>query len=143
MFRLILSFAIGFSFRLPLVSSAAPNACLRYGPDTVAITGVLSRRTFFGAPGFGEEPKRDEKETGFYLDLPRAICTVPGRDSDIDNAKKSVQRVRLVLDSAGYARLRPFLRKSVTLRGTLFGEITGHNHAPLLLDVLKPVTVGH
>src|SRR4051812_15973616 len=84
---------------LPSQTRQPVAPCLRYGPDTVAITGTLIRRTFFGAPGFGEDPKHDRKETGYYLDLPRGICTVPGRDPDVDNAKVGVRRVQLVLDS--------------------------------------------
>ncbi len=119
---------------------AARRECLRYGPDTVSITGKLARHTFYGAPGFGEDPKHDEKETGFYLDLPTPVCTLAGRD-EVDRPLDDVRRVQLVLDAEGYARLRPFLGKRVTLRGTLFGAITGHHHAAILLDVLKPVRV--
>jgi hypothetical protein len=110
----------------------APRPCLTYRPDTVMVTGVLSRRTFPGAPSFGENPEGDDKETGYYLDLRTPVCTVAGTS---DEAKTGVHRVQLVLDSAGYARLRPKLGKSVSLRGTLFAEFTGHHHAPLLLDV--------
>jgi hypothetical protein len=116
------------------------DGCLRYGPDIVRITGKLNRRMFYGAPGFGEDPKHDEKEQGFYLDLAVPVCTV-GRDDVGDRALTGVRRVQLVLNAAGYARLRPFLGRRVTLRGTVFGAITGHHHAPLLLDVLKPVDV--
>jgi hypothetical protein len=56
------------------------NECLRYGPDPVGITGKLARHTFYGAPGFGEDPKHDHKETGFYLDLQIPVCTIAGRD---------------------------------------------------------------
>jgi hypothetical protein len=119
---------------------AARDRCLPYGPDIVSITGTLVRRVFYGAPGFGEDPQHDQKETGFYLDLAIPMCTLAGRD-DADRPLESVRRVQLVLDSAGYARLRPVLGKRVTLRGTLFGAITAHHHAPVLLDVLKPVQV--
>ena len=111
--------------------------CLRYAPDTVQIAGTLSRHTFYGAPGFGEDPKHDAKETGFYLDLAAPVCRAVGRD-DGDVAKTGIRRIQLVLDAAGYDRLRPFLGKRVTLRGTLSGAITGHHHAPVLLDVEKP-----
>jgi hypothetical protein len=125
------------SARPPL---AARRDCLRYGPNAVNLTGTLARHTFSGAPGFGEDPAHDEKELGFYLDLTAPVCTVAGTD-DVDRPLESVRRVQLVLDSAGYARLRPFLGKRVTLRGTLFGASTGHHHAPILLDVFKPVHV--
>jgi hypothetical protein len=95
---------------------------------------------YYGAPGYGEDPKRDEKEVGFYLDLSTPACTVAGSE-DIDVAKKNIRRIQLVLDERGYDALRPFLRKRVTLRGTLFGAITGHHHTPVLLDVLQPAHV--
>ena len=129
---------------MALLASPPPDAagheCLRYGPEAVSITGRLARHIFYGEPGFGEDPKHDEKESGFYLELSVPVCTVAGGD-DIDRPISGVRRVQLVLDSAGYARLRPFLGQRVTLRGTLFGAITAHHHAPILLDVLKPVQV--
>lgn len=117
----------------------AAAACLRYGPDTVAITGRLTRHLFYGAPGFREDPVHDEREPGFYLHLARPVCAVAGSRDTGDEARRGVRRVQLVLDSAGYVRLRPFLGRRVILRGTLFGAFTGHHHAPLLLDVLTPV----
>ena len=108
--------------------------------QTVSITGTLARHMFYGAPGFGEDPQHDEKETGFYLELATPICTLAGRD-DTDRPLTGVGRVQLVLDQAGYTRLRPLLGRRVTLSGTLFAAITGHHHAPVLLDVLKPVQV--
>ena len=122
-------------------SHATPATCIRYEPDTVHVTGQLTRKTFYGAPGFGDDPKHDEKETGFYLELSSPICTQPGAD-DVDTAKTGIRIVQLVLDSAGYARLRPFVGQRVTLKGTLFGAISGHHHAPVLLDVTRPVKVG-
>jgi hypothetical protein len=124
----------------PVLSPLAAPGCLPYGPDTVSITGTLARHMFYGAPGFGEDPEHDAKETGFYLELPAPACTHAGQDYT-DPPLTGVRLVQLVLDAGGYARLRPFLGQRVTLRGTLFGAITGHHHAPILLDVLKPVQV--
>ncbi len=136
------SFGSVLALGLALVASLRPTnrvpSCFSYGPDTVRVTGTLARQMFYGAPGFGEDPKRDEKEIGLYLHLAMPACTVAGRD---DEAKRNVRLVQLVLDSAGYARLRSFIGKHVTLRGTLFAAITGHHHAPILLDVAKPVRV--
>jgi hypothetical protein len=127
-----------------LVSAPSQGAehrrCLAYGPAIVSIRGRLARHTFYGAPGFGEDPRHDAKEVGFYLELPTPICTVSGGDQ-IDRARDDIRRVQLVLDAAGYARLRRFLGQRVTLRGTLFGASTAHHHTPILLDVLKPVRV--
>ena len=118
---------------------AAPG-CLPYGPERVSITGTLARHMFYGAPGFGEDPQHDHKETGFYLELATPICTLAGGDY-YDKPLDGIRRVQLVLDADGYARLRPLLGRRVALRGTLFGAITAHHHTPVLLDVLKPVDV--
>lgn len=118
--------------------ASTPRTCEHYRPDTVRVTGKLARYTFYGAPGFGESPQRDAKEIGFYLDLPTPMCTVAGHD---DPALQTVNRLQLVLDSAGFARLRPFIGKRVTIAGTLLAAFTGHHHAPALLDVVTPVEV--
>src|SRR5678816_1623869 len=91
----------------PIAAQSRRPACLRYGPDTVRITGTLNRHMYYGAPGYGEDPKRDEKEIGFYLDLGTPACTVAGSD-DIDVATKNIRRIQLVLDRSGYDTLRPF-----------------------------------
>jgi hypothetical protein len=113
--------------------------CLRYAPATVQVAGTLARHTFFGAPGFGEDPRHDAKETGFYLELAAPVCMLPGND-DNDVARTGIRRVQLLLDADGYARLRPFIGKRIALRGTVSSAITGHHHAPVLLAVAKPVT---
>jgi hypothetical protein len=120
---------------------AARRDCLRYGPDTVRLTGRLERHLYYGPPGYGEDPARDEKQFGFYLGLAAPVCAAGGRDAGLGEPARGVRRVQLVLDSAGYARLRPYLGRAVTLRGTVFPAHTGHHHTPILLDVLRPAQV--
>jgi hypothetical protein len=120
---------------------AAWRGCLRYGPDTVQLTGRLERHMYYGAPNYGEDPAHDEKEVGFYLGLRSPICAAGGEAASLGEPHRGVRRVQLVLDSTGYARLRPHLGQTVGLRGTLFPEHTGHHHTPILLDVLRPVQV--
>jgi hypothetical protein len=121
----------------PSFACAQAAPCLRYEPDTVAVTGTLARKTFPGRPNYESIADGDEPETGFYLELATPICTVASPDSTRDNngALRGVRLVQLVLDSAGYARLRPSLGRQLTVRGTLFAAITGHHHAPLLIRV--------
>ena len=65
---------------------AAPG-CLPYGPETVSITGTLARHMFYGAPGFGEDPQHDHKETGFYLELATPICGLRQSSSPMPTAR--------------------------------------------------------
>jgi len=69
------------------------------------------------------------------------LCVRGGRDEDIGEPHDGVDSIQLILDSAGYATLRPALGSVVGLRGSLLPEHTGHHHAPVLLDVIKPVRV--
>jgi hypothetical protein len=122
---------------MPLRSQAA---CLRYQPDTVALTGTLSRRTEPGPPNFESVRGGDAPETYFYLDLPHRVCTIGAADSESANAAATgVTQVQLVFTQTSYHRLRPYVRRHqvVTLRGTLSAAISGHHHAPLLLTVTE------
>lgn len=79
----------------------------------------------------------DEAETGFYLHLQHPVCTVGEEEDSPDRYQlERFKVVQLVLDSAGYERLRPRLGDRVTLRGTRFAAHTGHHHVPLLLKVV-------
>ena len=113
--------------------SRAESPCLPYEPEVVDLKGVLLRRTYPGRPNYESTRKGDEPETYFYLKLHNRICTLEGKEPNAPVA--DVDFVQLILDRNGYARLRPKLGKTVTLRGTLSMQITGHHHAPLLLTV--------
>lgn len=126
---------------MPVGQPTAWRGCLPYGPDTVRLTGRVERHMYYGAPNYGEDTAHDEKEVGFYLGLRSPVCAAGGEEQSLGEPHRGVRRVQLVLDSAGYARLRPHLGQTVTLRGTLFPEHTAHHHTPILLDVLRPVRV--
>jgi hypothetical protein len=115
--------------------------CVPYGPERVELAGLLRRITFAGPPGYGETPDRDEPQTGFYLDLAEPVCASGGTGDGGDGPQESVGRVQLILDAAGYEHLRPHLGSWVTLRGPLMPWVTGHQHAPLLMEDVDVVRV--
>lgn len=118
----------------PAPGLRADSACLAYEPETVTITGRLERRTYHGPPGFGETPGKDEPRPGFYVVLDEPVCTRAGRDAN-DDARRDIGLVQMVLDSAGYARARPYLDARVRATGSLSAWTTGYHHAELLLAV--------
>jgi len=122
-------------------SNASRLPCLRYGPETVTVHGRLVRLVFPGRPNYEDTLRGDEPEPGFYLQVRPALCVRGGRDEELGEPHSGVDSIQLALDSAGYATLRPLLGTRVGLRGSLFPEHTGHHHAPVLLDVVSPVTV--
>ena len=120
---------------LLVMQSTSQPSCFRAYVDTVALTGVVGRRTFPGAPNFESTRRGDRAEQGLYLSLPKAICTI---DDSVAGPKSNVQLVQLILDSAGRAFLQNRLGHRVTMRGTLFAAHTGHHHADLLFTVIAP-----
>lgn len=136
--------AIGIGTLLALALLSGPrlavaqrpgSPCLRYESDTVALAGTLRRETFPGPPNFESVGRGDRPETGYYLHLASPVCTVADSNND---AVPGARLVQLVLDSAGYARLRPRLGRRVQLRGILFAAMSGHHHAPVVMRVLEP-----
>lgn len=112
----------------------AGDACLRYAPVHVTVSGRLERLTFPGRPNYASVAEGDEPETGFYLALPQAICTDGDEASADAYPQKEVRLVQLVLDRRGYSALASSVGKYVTLGGVLVARHTGHHHAPLLLQ---------
>jgi hypothetical protein len=127
--------------------SAETQDCVTYYQPNTRVVGTLARETFPGRPQYESVAGGDEPETGFYLHLAAPICGRPSPKagdarSDASLAPQdSVTALQLLLDSAGYAALRPYLGKSIALEGKAFAWITGHHHARVLLDVDKPVKV--
>ena len=114
-------------------TSTADSACLPYEPETVAVTGVLERRTVPGPPNFGESPD-DEALTYYFVVPDHPLCTQQGGDLD-DDAKQDVRVVQLLLSDGGYDRYRGYLGTPVRVAGTLSPWISGYHHTPVLLRV--------
>ena len=127
--------------QVPAQRSRVDVAPCKAYEDSSTVTGKLSRRTFPGRPNYESISSGDERETGFYLTLQQPICaraSLPdSRDASVE-PRDSVRVIQLVLDSIGYARLRPHLASNVTVRGTMFSSFTGHHHAELLLQPVTP-----
>ncbi|MET3117109.1 hypothetical protein AAKU64_001322 [Undibacterium sp. GrIS 1.8] len=112
----------------------AATDCLSYEPVKVKLAGKLHRATFPGAPNFESIKDGDTAETGFYLTLTHAICTVTTPGSE-QTAFASVKEIQLVLNQSQYKKLRPKLGTQIQLSGSLFSAISGHHHTDVLLQV--------
>ena len=136
--KVVAAIAVVAMGRLVNIAGSSGSPCLHYEPDTVAVTGTLARMTFPGRPNYESIKDGDEPETGFYLRAATPICTIGSTDSTMtdEGSLHGVRLVQLLLDSSGYARLRPQLGHLITLSGRLSVGETGHYHAPLALEVL-------
>jgi hypothetical protein len=116
----------------------AGEICFEYQPAPVHLIGHLERITYPGAPNFTNIAAGDQAETGLYLRLAHGLCTVANKNNE---AKNDVSLLQLMVDSAGYASLRPDINKEVTVRGTLLPAMSGHHHTPVIMMPMLPVTV--
>ena len=125
-------------FLMPTITLAAQSSCLAYEPADVTVTGKLKRHTFPGPPNFESVAKGDQRETGYYLVLKKAVCMNGNPDSPDAYPQENVDFVQLFLSPQQFKALKSRLGKDVTLKGTLFARHTGHHHAPLILKVAEP-----
>lgn len=89
--------------------------------------------TYPGKPDYEDVESGDEAEAGFYLFLHPPTCI---RQDSLDSGQGTADGgrvVQLLLDQAGYERLRPLLDTEITLQGTVSEGISGHHHTLFLL----------
>jgi Domain of unknown function (DUF4431) len=118
------------------IYAAAQENCLSYEPDTVELSGTISRKTLPGPPNYESIRKGDKPETLWILHLDRPIC-VTGNTDDVNEPERNVTDLQLVLDEKQYAQVRKFTgqRIRLTMTGTLFHAHTAHHRTSVLLAV--------
>ncbi len=115
---------------------AEDKSCLSYD-SPAKLVGTISRHTYPGLPNYESIEEGDEAETGLYLDLNEPVCTDESTDG-VNEAKSGVKQIQLVVaDKAMSERLNSLQGSVITVQGRLFSAITGHHHAPLLLEDLS------
>ena len=115
---------------------ADDHSCLSYD-SPAKLVGTISRHTYPGPPNYESIEEGDEAETGLYLDLNEPVCTDESTDG-VNEAKSGVKQIQLVVaDKAMSERLNSLQGSVITVQGRLFSSITGHHHAPLLLEDLS------
>lgn len=100
----------------------------------VTLSGKVTTRTFYGPPGYGENPATDSRETQGILLLSKPIC-VDENPTDYDEAEKNQLEVTLV--PLGKTNLKGYIGNQVTVHGALFHANTGHHHTPVLIQIIR------
>ena len=118
------------------LSDSRPKV-LHYGPEKVTLTGKVVARTFYGPPNYGENPKRDSKETQYILLLDSAIDVVTTGSDPTDKTEHGVKKVTLVVLDFKAHPVEHLLGNRVKVEGTLFHANTGHHHTKVLLVVFS------
>lgn len=129
--------ALGALLAIGLIPSREPAVsaleCLRYEPDTIVVRGVLRSHVFPGLPNYESIAGGDDPEEGFYLHLGNAVCFDGDSTSADAYPQQNVDLIQLNLDSIGFARLAPYLHRTIAVRGRAYAGHSGHHHAPVVL----------
>ena len=111
-----------------------------YAPEITAIEGILERQTFPGPPNYESIFKGDTVERGWYLRLNQPIDVASSAFSsklNDDELEKNVQIMQIVVMTNEQAKQLKNIPsgKRLTIRGTLFHQLTGHHHSRVLISV--------
>ncbi len=110
----------------------------------ISLTGKLEFVVAFGRPGYGEDPRHDERED--YIAL-TGFPAVRGKWSDGTLEDKSTTRAQLIFAEMGAGstakakqlrrKITPLIGKKspVTITGKAMLAITGHHHEAILIWV--------
>jgi len=115
------------------------EAVYRYGTDGVQLEGVLTERTFYGPPGFGETPKLDVRDKVLLLKLSRPITVEPSadtaaKDSENLDSFRHIHNIQLLLLNSSPADARKMVGKPVIVVGTLVEGLAPGQHTNVCMQ---------
>ena len=113
--------------------SSASMPCLHYGGDPIILTGKVKLQTFYGPPGYGENPDTDSRERQAILVLSEPIC-VEANPNNYEEAEHNQSEVTLVPHNN--ENLKDYVGKEIKVKGTLYHAHTAHHHTRVLINIL-------
>jgi hypothetical protein len=115
----------------------ADGGCLSYEPAQVQLSGKVSKKEAYGPPGYGEDPAHDRRESYFVLALTTPICVSADPKSPVNNESETDVREVQLLYLSGHTLQGAWLNRNISVRGTLFHQVTGHHRTKVLITVTE------
>ena len=111
-----------------------------YKCDTpgIQLEGVLTQRTFYGPPGYGETPTKDAREKVYLLKLGRPVTMTPIDDPKAKtcwDAFPHVREVQLFIAPESKMNASGLLGKTVVATGTIRESDAPSEHTKVTMDV--------
>ena len=125
----------------PLEITSKNTSIHYYEPMVSDLDGVLVELVFPGRPNYESIEEGDEKEEGWYLQLPKKIDVSVGDDKESkefsNRDEKDVDLIQLAIDWDAPAIQREKHKfkvgAKVHVKGTLFSRRFGHHHTAVLI----------
>jgi hypothetical protein len=116
-----------FAFATLIGASTASAECLTANQDGQLADGGLSLGTF--------EDANDRPEKAYILTLPAPTC-LSGSD-DMDKVSSADTIHIYSSDEAIAQSLKQLVGKKIKVKGSPFGAITAHHHAPIVMEITE------
>ncbi len=123
-----------FAASAPAAVDAGDDALVLLNGSTVRLVGHIETRTFFGPPGYGENPTSDTRETAPILFLENTLADAAPQLAGTRSGDEIT--VQLILNEMPQA-LQQNGPHCVALSGVLVPRLMGHHHTAVLLEVQK------
>ncbi|WP_105616410.1 DUF4431 domain-containing protein [Vallitalea okinawensis] len=108
----------------------------KLGPNISEVEGTLITRMYYGPPGYGEDPDKDEKEYPFILQLDNPIRVVIEETEDYGSYIIEISEIQVVLNNEEEINIVKLHKdKHIKIEGKLFLSFTGHHHTRVLIEV--------
>lgn len=126
-------------------AASAQQACQKYGPAPVALTGMVSSLQVSGPPGYGATPKTDAIIQVPILQLSPPICVDADPANPANMAEGNVNSVQLMFQQGGPQFRAELTGTSFMVSGTLVHASSPEHISPVVLmvsdmeQVLAPV----
>ena len=122
------------------ISGQQPESHYKCDTQGVQLEGLLTSRTFYGPPGFGETPAKDAREKTFILKLPKPITVDPIENVDAHKGScfgnfPHVREVQLFVPQAKATETRKLVGKRVVSVGTLREGDAPGEHTEVIMEV--------
>lgn len=108
-----------------VAGSPASGQCVVADRPGAEVEGVLARGMFTDAAG--------RPEQALILTLAAPVCLTGGEETDNVPASRTIHIFST--DDEIARRIQRFVDSTVRVRGAVFGAITAHHHAPIVMDV--------
>jgi hypothetical protein len=118
--------------------TGAKEAIYKCDTPGIQLEGMLTQRTFYGPPGFGETPAKDAREKVYLLKLGRAVTMNPIDDPKAKTcwaAFPHVREVQLFIPAESKMDASKLLGKAVLATGTIRESDAPSEHTKVTMDV--------
>ena len=118
--------------------AGAKEAIYKCDTPGIQLEGVLTQRTFYGPPGFGETPAKDAREKVYLLKLGRPVTMTPIDDPKAKtcyDAFPHVREVQLFIPPESKINASGLLGKALVATGTIRESDAPSEHTKVTMDV--------